>query len=148
MAQGKIGETINLLKEAVELEPRFGNSHWFLGMAYKINEQYELALEEMLKAAEYGYYWKNDSVKVGIVIETCQFLGKEALLSVDADSLLEYFIERVESNSSDTEAWIFLATSYANLGRFEKAKQTALRSMEVNPDSRSKMEEFLESLPQ
>ena len=134
VVQGKIDQAIPYLERALEIYPRVGRAHWYLAMGYKISGDYELALKEMKMAKENGYNWANSTEDFQRVADTLD------ILNID---FFSYFGEPDSVN-----AWMNLAASYANLGRYDKARKTAEMLREVNPDTAPRVEEFLKSLPQ
>ena len=55
-----VEDAINYVKEAVNLEPRFGNSHWYASLVYMVAGEYELSWESMQNARNVGYDWENN----------------------------------------------------------------------------------------
>jgi tetratricopeptide (TPR) repeat protein len=141
LMQGKISDTIALLQKAVDLEPRFGYSHWYLGMAYKIAGQYELAREQMVLAKEFGYNWLKSISDLNKVVEIYEALGDDA-------GLLPIFLDTLKDDPKNAELWASLAAVYANLGQYTNAGKAAQKVVEINPGLQSKVEQFLEMLPQ
>lgn len=141
LAQDKIGETISLLRKAVELEPRLGYSHWYLAMAYRIAGQNQLAKQELIKAEETGYFWRDDIEEIKKVITIYDALG-------DDEGLLPIYLKAVELEPENAELWAELAAVYANLGQFGKAAEAAQKVIEIDPQQAPKVQSFLKNLPQ
>lgn len=141
LAQGKTEEAVLLLKKAADLEPRMGQSRWYLAMAYGITGQYQLAKEETIEAEEKGFKWKENLTELKRAIDIYLALNDDA-------GLVPLYLKAIELNPTDSQLWASLAASYANLGQYEKARESAMRVIEINPDLRPKVEEFLKSLPQ
>ncbi|MFH1423676.1 MAG: O-antigen ligase family protein [Candidatus Nealsonbacteria bacterium] len=152
LAQGKIGETISLLQKAIDLEPRFGYSHWYLALAYQINGDYQQAIAEVKKAQKNGYNWPADPQSTERVIDIINSLGGDTLkfLAEDDREMIEYCLKLLKVNPGNMPQhviWSYLAASYANLGQFDEARQSAQKVIELNPDLAPKVQEFLKSLP-
>lgn len=140
LATGNINETINLLQQALALEPRLGHSHWYLAMAYNLAGEYELAKEEIIAAEENGYNWKDSTATFNKVVEVYESLGDDA-------ALLNIFLEATEANPGNAQHWAALAAAYANLGQFNKAAEAAERVVEIDPEMAPSVEQFLTDLP-
>lgn len=140
LAEGRNEEAIELFKKAVELEPRFGSAHWFLAMAYKIVGNNEMAAQEIDKAVsvEYPYQWQNQDISRAVQIY--QAVGDDKGLA----ALLEKILS---SKPRSSQLWALLAATYANLGQFDKAKEAAVKSAEIDPSLAPKVQEFINSLP-
>lgn len=140
IAQGKIDETISLLKKAITLEPKVGYSHLYLATAYRIAGQNELAQKEIIEAEKVGFNLGGDLESLKKAIDIYLALNDNA-------GLVPLYLKAIESAPNDAQLWAALAVSYANLGQFEKAKEAARRVAEINPDLQLKIEEFLKKLP-
>jgi len=141
LAQGKIGETVNLLQKAVDLEPRLGYSHWYLAMAYKIANQNKLAQDEFVSAQNFGYNWLSNTDDLSKVIEVYQAIG-------DDQGLLPLYLRAIELEPDNAQFWAELAAVYANLNQFDAAARAAQKVLEIDPAMSSKIQEFLKSLPE
>ncbi len=137
--QAKREEAITLLKKVVDLEPRFGISHWYLGSAYRIAGQYELALAEFKEAEKFGYNWKNNLENLKKVIEVYKIFE-------DYTNLAPLYEKAVELDPKDADLWGNLADVYAALGKVEKAREAALKLLELKPEKASDVEKFLKDL--
>jgi len=140
LAEGNINETIGLLQRAINLEPRLGYSHWYMAMAYEIAGQNQLAKEELIKAEENGYLWKENIQEIKRVIEIYDALG-------DDEGLLPIYLKAVELEPENAQLWAELAAVYANLGQFDQAGAAARKVVEIDPDQVSKVQSFLNNLP-
>ena len=139
-AQGRNEEGINLFQKAVDLEPRFGQSHWFLAMAYQIIGEDELALQKIKEAEVFGYDWRE---KLDNVVRIIRIYSAR-----DDDANLIPLLERaLELQPRSSQFWAMLAASYANTGEFDKAREAAKKTAEIDPSLVPQNEEFLKSLP-
>ncbi len=141
MAEGKIEDTISLLQTAVNLEPGVGYSHWYLAMAYRIAGQYQSAKEELAKAEEFGFAWRNSLERLREAIRVYEGLRND-------NDLLPLYLTATELSPNDAQFWASLAATYANLGQVAKAGEAAKKVIEINPDLRPSVEKFLKALPQ
>jgi len=150
IAQGKTEEAILLLQKTIELEPRVARSHWYLAMTYRIAGEYRLALEEAFKAEETGYSLITQAEELE-KIDEIYF----ALVAQDPEALIDYDtklanldLKILKKDPDNYTSWFRLAASYANLNRFEEAREAALRAKEINPNLQLKVENFLKTLPE
>lgn len=137
--RGRMQEALETLKKAMELEPRLGVSHWYLGLTYRIAKNYALAVPEFELADKLGYEWKNNIDDLKKVIEVYIALG-------DKPALIPLYEKAVQLVPKDYEFWISLADLYADTGQIEKAKSAAEKVMELAPDKTEQVKEFLRGL--
>ena len=125
-----------------------GLAHWYLALAYNMTGQYELALEEVSKAEKFGYDWRSNSEHLDKVVNMYKALGKDpSFINDDSQKRIESDLKALELRPADLAIWFDLAAAYANAGQYDKAREAALKIAELNPDSKLKVEEFLETLP-
>lgn len=150
IVDGKIDETISLLKKAVELDFRVANSHWYLAMVYRISGDYQSALSEIKKARDLGYNWVDSAADREKVFEIIFNAGENPLEFYIhfENEWREYFINKTKTNPDDYTTWFLLAATYANLGRYDEARQAVQKVLEIRPDLAQKVEGFLKSLPE
>jgi len=138
--QGKNEEAIASLQKAVDLEPRFPQSHWYLASALRIAKEYELALSEVQIAENLGYNWKEKAADLSEVIDMYKGVG------ADNKTLISLYEIGVEKAPKNVNFWGNLADLYAAEGEKEKAKQAAEKILELRPDLTEQIQEFLKSL--
>jgi O-antigen ligase len=150
ISTGNKEESISLLETAVDLEPRMGRSYWYLSNAYRVAGDEEKALENIILAGENGYNWWNYSFDLQKVVNLLSSLNIDIYdyFSDIDDQLVGGFLSMTEEEPENQTAWMYLAAGYANLGQFDKAREAAQKVIEINPDTASQAEVFLESLPQ
>lgn len=137
--EGKREESIELLKKAVDLEPRVAQSHWYLALAYKIAEKYDLALAELKEAERLGFDWKRDQSNFNQVIDIYKGVG-------DSKMVISLYQLGTELFSSNPQFWANLADNYAAIGEKEKAKEAAEKVKELKPELTPQIDEFLKEL--
>jgi superkiller protein 3 len=140
LIQGKAAESITLMQKAVDLEPRFAQSHWYLAMTYRAVGDFKMAAEKVKDAEKAGYNWKATLGDLKKVIEIYQNLQ-------DDEKLVELYSLAIQKDPQNAHFRAGLAVAYANLGQFEKARQSAKEAMDLNPDFAPELEEFLKQLP-
>jgi len=132
LAQGKMSEAISFLKKAVDLEPQFGYSHWYLAMAYKIVGQNQLAEEEVLKAETV-----NSPIDLNTDLNNLKKAIEIGLAAGDDKNLVRFYSKAVILEPKDTQLWAGLA-----------AREAAQKVIEIDPQQASKVQGFLKNLPQ
>jgi len=139
MFQGKNEEGFEFFQKAVNLEPKLSYSHWYLFLVSERVQKYELALQEFKKADELGYNWKKDLSNLKQVVDFYRKLK-------DNDSLISILEEGVKNFPEDDYLWSNLADVYAAVGEREKAKEAAQKLLELKPDLKSQVDQFLKDL--
>ncbi len=138
--EGKNDEGLALFKQAVDLEPRYAQSRWYLALAYGGVNEYSKALQEVKEAEKMGFDWSTDYTRIKQVIGIYKNLG-------DLNSIVplyELIVTKFDAN--DTTTWANLADAYAVLGEREKAKAAAEKLLQLNPDLKDQIEDFLKQL--
>ena len=137
--QGEQEEAVEFLQKAVDLNPQYTPSHWYLVSALRIAGNYESALAEVKEAEKLGYNWKKSVSDLKQVAEIYKALGDES-------ALLSLCEEGVELYPTDAQLWTNLTDTYAALGEKEKAKQAAEKLLELKPELKEEIEQFLKNL--
>lgn len=132
-------EAIELFKKAVDLDPRFAQSRWYLFLSYKIAGKYDLALAELKEMEKLEFNWINDANNFKQVKDVYKALNEN-------ESLLSLYEKGVEIYPNEVQLWADLADLYAAKGEREKAKQAAEKIRELNPELAPQVEEFLKEL--
>jgi len=150
LSQGKIEETVSLLQTAVKLEPRVGPSHWYLAQGYQIAGDYQLALAAVKKADENGYDWRDTADEIKRVMGICDKIGVDfqSFFNQTDVQMVEHYLRITEKDPNNLEALSSLAALYANLGEYDKARETAEQVLQIDPTMVPQIEEFLKSLPE
>jgi len=137
--QGKTDEAIDAFQKAVNFEPRFAQSHWYLFLASKSGQKYELAFQELKKADELGYDWKKSLDNSKQVVDFYQKIG-------DVDSLIFILEDEVKSFPEDVYLWQNLADAYALANQKEEAREAAQKVLELKPELKPQINQFLKAL--
>jgi O-antigen ligase/tetratricopeptide (TPR) repeat protein len=150
VVQGKKQEAVDLLKEAVGLEPELGRSHWYLSTAYRIAGDYQSALNEIKLADENGYSWLDNPSDMQIVVNLLGSLDLDVYqyFSDKDTQIVSGFLDWTQKEPDNYRAWMYLATGYANLGQYDKARGAAVKVSALNPAMADKINQFLELLPE
>ena len=133
-------KNFDFFKKAIDLEPRYPESHWYLAMAYRHSGRYEEAREKLLELKEMGYDWRQNFADLTRVIEVFQALK-------DYEQLVPLYQRYLEFKPDDIQMWGYLAATYYQSGQFNKARETALQVKEKYPTLAPQMDEYLKILP-
>ncbi len=140
ISQQRSDEAIGLLQKAIDLEPGYSQSHWYLALTYKITGRNELALEKVKDAERAGFDWQGNLDSLKKVIEIYQNLQDDA-------NLIKLYPLAINMDPQNAQFWAAQAVALANLGRFQEARVSAQKAIELKPDFAKEIEEFLNSLP-
>jgi len=132
-------KAISFIQKSVDLEPRLGQSHWYLVLTYRIAGKYDLAMEEADEAERLGYKWRTSANDIKQMAEVYKALG-------DNNNLVSLLETAVNLNPQDYQLWANLADTYAALGEKEKAKNAAEKILELKPEMKPQVGEFLKAL--
>jgi tetratricopeptide (TPR) repeat protein len=143
-SEGRKEEAVALFQKAIDLEPRLLRAHWYLVLAYKFSDNYQSAGEKLLELQKMGYDWNNNFSELNQAIDILQYLK-------DDSALLPFYQKAVQLQPDDVQMRFSLAAAYANLGLFDKARETAEQIKEIReikPEIAGDIDKFIESLPQ
>ena len=79
-SQDKTEEAVALFQKAVDLEPRILKAHWYLALAYRFSNNYQLAKEKILELKKMGYEWDSNSYELKQAIDILQYFKDDAEL--------------------------------------------------------------------
>ena len=134
----KYAEALEKAQAAVYLYPEFPDSQWYLALAYIGMEDETSALKAIDTAFDYGYSFQNmGDLKLAI-----------ALLSKynDLSGLEKGYLEAIRFEPRNLQWYASLATVYSQLGQKDRAIETANKIIDIDPDSRPDVEQFIKGL--
>jgi tetratricopeptide (TPR) repeat protein len=126
-------------QKAIDLEPHLAESHWYMFLCYKVQSEYNSAQKEFYNADSLGYAWRKNAGAVKQVIDLYRYLLRN-------DMIVSVAEEAVKRFPKDAQLWGMLGDGYAAIGEREKAKAAAEKVMELRPDLRPQLEQFLSDL--
>lgn len=138
MAQNRMDEGINYFKKAVEINPEVIEAHWNLAAAYIITGQDELAKQEFNQMAQFGFKYYS--------MENLQKLVTPYLIRSDYKNIALLYEEMVKLEPNNALLYTKLAGAYKESGQKTKAKEAALKALELDPSLVQEVEAFLETL--
>ena len=134
-------EAYESFKSAVEINPGLGISWWFLGaVAYQV-ENYEEAVANIERAIELGY--SNYKNSINDLMRMVKIYEKVE----NYEKIVELYELAIQEESNNAQIYASLAVSYAKVGRYQEAIQSALKSAEIDPKFQEEAEKFINSLP-
>jgi O-antigen ligase/tetratricopeptide (TPR) repeat protein len=134
---GNKEKSIEYMQKAIDLEPGYHMSYWYMGLIYRVMGDNELAWENMKAARGRGFNWNlylNDIVKV---ISVNQALG-------NYEELIPLYETALNFDSKNAKLFGGLAVSYANLGYFQKASEMASMAVELDPTLEENLKEIID----
>ncbi|MDO8264821.1 MAG: O-antigen ligase family protein, partial [Candidatus Parcubacteria bacterium] len=140
LAQSKDNEAIDLFQKAIDLEPKYPRSYWFLAMAYRATGDSVATLQKIKEAEVAGYDWQSNIDDITKVISIYYSLG-------DDSSLIPLIEKALTLQPQSSQLWAMLASSYANLNEYDKAREAAKRAGEIDPNLSDAIDQFIKTLP-
>lgn len=124
-------------EECIAIDPRTGECWWLKAVAEVALKEKEEALQDMEAAQKKGfkgetYYAQSQLAKAYDAIK-------------DYAGLAEVY-EKLGKLKADPQIYAVLAAVYKELGQFQKAREAALKVLELDPSTKAEVEEFLKTL--
>lgn len=152
-----IAGAIELFKEAVELDPSLGQSHWRLGMAYAYNEEAAKAFEELEtalykdKARGSDYLLTDKGIEIQNVnyvptlLKERQFISAVALREKNFKLLRTLILLSINTDGS-SDGYGKLAAVELELGNFYAARAAVARLLALDPSAAPEAQVFLQEV--
>lgn len=134
LLEKKFDKAIEMQKQAVELAPEIGLSHWFLGLTHVAAGQLEDGLYEIEKSQELEYAL-NQNQKTYLL----DLYG----LAKNYSKLIEEYEKLVNSEPENVNWYIKLATAYALNGDKQKALEMAKQIISLAPQIKPEADKFI-----
>jgi len=132
------GETEKAIIEAektIELNPKLSTSYYILGLAYNELGDFEKRDENLIKAAEFNFPFKDKSQ----ILTVINLLAKDKKYDV----IKNLYIQAIRIDPNDTSLYTGVAATYAKMHNKEQAIYYAKKVMELNPGVKQAAEEFI-----
>jgi len=127
-------------KKCISLSPSIGDCYWYLGLSeIYINDKIG-ADKDILLAASKGYD-TNSGISLSEIANAYGSIPDYKNLVLTLEKLVT-----LSPNSTDYRS--LLATLYKKLGDYSKARQEALKILQLSPESKQNIDQFLNTLPQ
>lgn len=138
LTRGDYEKTIETLKYAINLNPKYPDSHCQLGKFYFYFQKQEEGYRELDQCIDLG--------GVGALYPAALIKELSAHYAVDPKRALPVYRRLTELDPKDTKAWIELAKLYAAAGKKEEARNAALKAAEIDPSLKEGVENFIRGL--
>jgi len=126
-------------QKCLNIEPNAGECWWRKALSNIYLGQKEEGQADIRMAIEKGY---NVKTKKSLLQ-----LAKAYIHIKDYQALVDIYQKLINLEPDNYEYHGSLAVCYKELGQFEKAREEALKVLELLPEARAEIEEFLKSLP-
>ncbi|OGZ35144.1 MAG: hypothetical protein A2V60_01475 [Candidatus Portnoybacteria bacterium RIFCSPHIGHO2_01_FULL_39_19] len=141
MSEKKYQESYESFKKALELNPSVSLSWWFLGVVALQVGHYDEAVYDVEKAIAMGYSdYKNSIADLMRLVNIYEKVG-------NIPKVTEYYLLAIAEQPGNPQFYASLAAAYAKTGDYNKAKETALKAVEIDPKFKEEAEKFINSLP-
>jgi len=141
----KYEDGYNSFKEALNLNPKVATSYWFLGAAAfetgRYNSfRYQEAVQYVEKAMQMGYKYKNSINDLMRLVYIYDKVG-------NYHKVVEIYELALLEQPDNPQLHASLAVAYRAIGNYQKAKEEALKSAEIDPKFKEDAEKFIKTLP-
>ncbi len=125
-------------QKCIDVNPNLSDCYWLMGLAQGYLENFEELNSFIALAQEKGYKTKSK--------ESLSQLSNIYIKTENYQSLAETYLKLISIKPKNAQLHASLAVVYKELGEIEKAKKEALKVLELNPEAKTGVEEFLRSL--
>ncbi len=136
LLNGEIEKAIEEAEKVINVNPQLSTSYYILGLAYNEIGDVEKRDENLIKAAELNFPFK-DKIQILSVIN---LLIKEKKYEV----IEKLYLQAIQIDSNDVSLYTGLAATYAKMHNKEKAIEYAERVLELNSEAKEAVEEFIQ----
>jgi len=136
LLNGEVEEAIIEAEKVIELNPNLPTSYYILGIAYNELGDFEKRDENLIKAAELNFPFKDKNQILSII----NLLAKEKKY----DAIKNLYIQAIQIDQNDISLYTGLAATYAKMHNKEKAIEYANKVLELNPGSKEAVEAFIQ----
>jgi len=125
-------------QKCVDLNSKLGDCYWLQGLSQIFLGEKDAAKSSLQLASQKGY-------PIGAKISLVQLLQAYNIVK-DYPELILIFQQLVSIEPNNPQYHASLAVAYKEIGDFEKAKKEALKVLELQPEAKVEVEEFLKTL--
>jgi len=141
----KYEDAYNSFKEALNLNPKVTISYWFLGAAAfetgRYNpSRYQEAVQYVEKAIQMGYDYKNSINDLMRLVYIYDKVG-------NYHKVVETYELALLEQPDNPQIHASLAVAYKAIGNYQRAREEALKSAEIDPKFKEEAEKFIKTLP-
>ena len=125
-------------QKCIDLNSKLGDCYWLQGLSQIFLGEKDAAKSSLQLASQKGY-------PIGAKISLVQLLQAYNIVK-DYPELILIFQQLVSIEPNNPQYHASLAVAYKEIGDFEKAKKEALKVLELQPEAKGEVEEFLKTL--
>jgi O-antigen ligase len=126
-------------EKCVEANPGLGDCYWYLGLA-------EICLKDNINAEKNIKIAGEKGADISS-LEKLTELSNAFVAVLDYQSLISVYQQLILANPNEAQYHSSLAFVYKQTGDYGKARQEALKALELSPESKPNVDAFLNSLP-
>ena len=136
LLNGEIEKAIAEAGKVIEINPNISTAYYLLGLAYNEAGNLEKRDENLIKAAEFNFPFKDKSQ----ILSTINLLAKEKKYN----TIKNLYIQAIQIDSDDISLYTGLAATYAKMHNKEGSIYYAEKVLEMNPGSKQAVEAFIQ----
>ncbi len=111
-------------RKAIELDEKFVDAYYHIGLAYNYKRKYDAAIENFQDALNYD---KNH-------IESWNLIGLAYMAKGEFENALNYLNKTLEIDPTYSTGWFNIGNIYKQTDEFDKAIDSYVKATELNPD--------------
>jgi O-antigen ligase len=136
LLNGDVERSITEAEKVIELNPKLSTSYYILGLAYNELGDFEKRGENLIKAAELNFPFKDKAQILSII----NLLAKEKKYN----TIKNLYIQAIQIDPDDISLYTGLAATYAKMHNKEGSIYYAKKVLEMNPGSKQAVESFIQ----
>ncbi|MBF8280834.1 MAG: TPR protein [Candidatus Magasanikbacteria bacterium] len=140
LAEKKYPEAIATYKKAVDLDPSINAARWYLAVATYVSGDTKGAIPLITDAFDRGYY-SHESASLRDVVSAVFMAAK------DYTRLVALYEILVAEKDATAATWAKLAVAYKEAGRYNEARNAAVKAAQLDPAFQKETDEFIKTLP-
>ncbi len=146
LKRGRYQEAKEKAQKCIEINPEFKDCWWLKGISHIYLGEIKAAEENIKTASEKGYpIDSKDSL-----LQLAKAYGNLAKTTEEPEhyqTLVDIYQKLIDIDHQNFQHHASLAFVYKTLGQYEKAREEAFIVLELSPESKENVEEFLKTLP-
>ena len=136
LLNGDVERSITEAEKVIELNPKLSTSYYILGLAYNELGDFEKRGENLIKAAELNFPFKDKAQILSII----NLLAKEKKYN----TIKNLYIQAIQIDPDDISLYTGLAATYAKMHNKEGSIYYAEKVLEMNLGSKQEVEAFIQ----
>jgi len=136
LLNGEVEKAITEAEKVIELNPKLSTSYYILGLAYNELGNLEKRDENLIKAAELNFPFKDKNQILSVI----NLLAKEKKY----DAIKNLYIQAIQIDPDDISLYTSLAATYAKMHDKEGAIYYAKKVLEIDPGVKQAVEQFIQ----